>query len=148
MKIFAFLHINGGRFPHIRQFVKFGLVGVSNTLVSNIICYAFIFIDKSLIYVGQAAGFIISVLNAYYWNNRYVFKNAERSAAPRLKDHLRPLARVYLAYGATVILGFGLTWAMRDRMGVSEWFIPLILLFICTPINFFTNKLWAFKGRG
>ena len=129
------------------QFIKFGIVGVSNTLLSSGICYLFIFINEDLIYAGQIAGFLISVLNAYYWNNRYVFKQDKGAPPKRWREHAKALFRVYVAYGFGLLLGLGLTWVMRNKMGVSEWLIPVILLFICTPINFLTNKLWAFKGR-
>jgi len=127
-----------------RQFVKFGAVGLSNTLVSSGITYIFIFISPGLIYWGQSVGFLLSVLNAYYWNSRFVFKRAEKiSRGQRAKE----IARVYLSYGATFLLGLGLTWVMRNKMSVSDWLIPLVLVCICTPVNFVTNKLWAFRGK-
>ena len=131
----------------IWQFIKFGIVGLSNTIVSNLICYIFIYINKDYIYIGQTLGFIVSVLNAYLWNNRYVFKRSPGAPRAGWKGHLKAILRVYMAYGFTLLLGYGLTYIMRNKLEISEWIIPVILLIICTPINFITNKFWAFKER-
>ncbi|MCL1904098.1 MAG: GtrA family protein [Oscillospiraceae bacterium] len=59
----------------IKQFVKFGIVGLSNTLV-----YLLIF-NSLLSFTGEDiayfAGFIISVINAYFWSSRFVFAKQE-----------------------------------------------------------------------
>ena len=61
---------------HIKQFLKFGLVGLSNTLISEVI-YAVIVCLKGHYLFASTTGFVLSIFNAYYWNNRYVFKEDE-----------------------------------------------------------------------
>ena len=55
------------------QFIKFGLVGVSNTVVNYLVYIFFVFIGVHYV-IANILGFLISVLNAFYWGNRYVFK--------------------------------------------------------------------------
>ncbi len=62
---------------NIIQFIKFGLVGVSNTLVNYLvfeICRLVFGLD---IVISNTLGFLISVLNAYFWGSRFVFKEDE-----------------------------------------------------------------------
>ena len=63
------------------EFIKFGLVGVSNTIVSYCL-YALslqIFLKLNLFpstdyIIANIISFLLSVLWSFYWNNKYVFK--------------------------------------------------------------------------
>ncbi|HRX49282.1 MAG TPA: GtrA family protein [Spirochaetota bacterium] len=121
-----------------KQFIKFGIVGVLNTLIGLGIYYIFIYISVSLYIAGNTVGFIAGVLNSYYWNNKYVFNKSE-------EGHLKPLLKTFIAYGGTLILGTILLIIMVQVMHISEWVAPLINLFITVPLNFLMNKFWAFK---
>jgi len=123
-----------------RQFIKFGIVGVSNTIISLAIYYIFIFINKDFYLIGNIAGFVISVLNSYYWNNRFVFVDENR-------NHIKALIKTYLSYGATFVLGTVLLIIMVEFLTISEAIAPLILLMITVPLNFILNKYWAFKEK-
>lgn len=120
------------------QFVKFGIVGVSNTLISLFIYYIFVLISVNLYVVGSIVGFAVSVLNSYYWNNRYVFKKENR-------NHAKAIFRTYLSYGATGLLSILLLILLVEQLHVSEFAAPIINLIITVPLNFLLNKFWAFK---
>lgn len=122
----------------VTQFVKFGIVGFSNTAISLGIYYLFIFINKDLYLIGNAVGFVVSVLNSYYWNSKYVFKKTE-------EGHLKPILKTFTAYGGTFILGTALLLVMVELLSVSEKIAPIINLVITVPINFLVNKFWTFK---
>ena len=128
------------RLANLLQFAKFGLVGVSNTLVDNGVYYLIILINPKLYLLGKTMGFLLSVLNAFYWNNRFVFKPENR--AP--KETLLRLLRTYLSYGATFLLSLGLLWLEIEKLGISEFIAPIINLLL-VPVNFLINKFWAFK---
>ena len=59
----------------IFQFIKFGIVGVSNTAISLAIYYIIYWINPKWYMIGNVAGWVISVANAFFWNNKYVFKS-------------------------------------------------------------------------
>lgn len=121
----------------VKQFIKFGIVGVSNTLLSLAIYYILVFINVNYL-IANIIAFIISVLNAYYWNNKYVFKSNNNST-------FKKLIKVYLSYGITFVLGTVLLYVMVDYMHISKYIAPIINLIITIPLNFLLNKLWAFK---
>ena len=55
------------------QFVKFGIVGVSNTLISLAIYYIGLYFGIYYVF-SNVLGFFAGTLTAYYWNYLYVFR--------------------------------------------------------------------------
>ncbi|MDL2324198.1 GtrA family protein [Ruminococcaceae bacterium OttesenSCG-928-A16] len=125
----------------LKQFIKFGIVGASNTLISLAIYYLFVAINPNLYMVGNIVGFIVSVANSFFWNNRFVFKSENND----WKSIVKRLLRTYVAYGFTFILSSALLYLQVDILGVSTWLAPLIGLVVTIPLNFIINKLWAYK---
>ena len=97
------------------QFIKFGLVGVSNTAISygvEMLCYYVLFKNSKFIgilgllsSIGISAdcnnvrivittiiAFVISVSNSYFWNNRYVFGSGRKSFSQHLKTYFKTFA--------------------------------------------------------
>lgn len=67
-------------FQSIMQFVKFGIVGVSNTVISYIIYVVGLVLLQKIDFwpqydylFAQVAAFVISVLWSFYWNSKMVF---------------------------------------------------------------------------
>lgn len=129
----------GNRRAILAQFIKFGIIGASNTLISTAIYYAFIWVEPKLYFIGNVVGWIISVFNSFFWNNRFVFKNSEFS-------WWQKLLRTYLAYGGSFIVGSITLATMVGVLKVSEWIAPWINMLITIPLNFILNKFWAFKA--
>lgn len=125
------------RFDFVSQFMKFGIVGISNTLLSLVIYYVLVFLGLHYI-LANVLAFAISVLNAFYWNRKYVFKS-------KSECKVKQLAKVYLSYGLTFALGTGLLFFQVEIIGISVLFAPLVNLCITTPLNFTINRSWAFK---
>ena len=141
MKLPGFLSQNEKLREWLTQFVKFGLVGAVNTLLSLGINYLFIWIDPPLYLWGNFVGWAVSVLNAFYWNDRFVF---QKSAATRKELWLR-LGKSYLSYGASFLLSTLLMWLEVQVLGLSEWLSPILTLIVTIPLNFVVNKLWTFR---
>ncbi len=124
------------------QFIKFGIVGVSNTLVSLIIYYVFIFFGAHYI-IANTAGFILGTLNAYFWNNKFVFKQEQTEK----RSHAKTGMKVFIAYGITYLLSTVLLILWVDVLGISLGIAPILNVCVTTPLNFIMNKLWAFNER-
>ena len=127
----------------ILQFIKFGIVGVSNTLVSFAVYYIFIWIDPKLYLIGSALGWVVSVANAFYWNNKYVFKGGRSDSRSLLKR----LGKTYVSYGATFLLTTALLYLEVDRLHWPEALCPPLNLLITIPLNFLLNRFWAFQKQ-
>ena len=132
----------------LMQFVKFGLVGVMNTFIDYFSYLIALGIFTRLGWFGDKAyipsnfvGLCVSVSNAFYWNNKYVFKEKE--------GQHRSLIRAYLkTFSSYAITGLGLKtvllYVLISVAGISDVVAPIIIMFIVVPINFIMNKLWAF----
>lgn len=123
------------------QFIKFGIVGLSNTLISLAIYYIFIGINSDLYLWGNFVGWIVSVANAFYWGNKVVFKAKDNT----LKSLFIRVLKSYATYGFTFLLTQVLLILQVSSFGVSEWIAPIINLIITIPLNFIINKFWTFR---
>ena len=140
-----------GRFSVLFQFAKFGAVGVSNTAISygiEMLCYYVLFVNVSWgenarIAVTSALAFIVSVTNSYYWNNRFVFAQEEKTWKEHLKSYLKTVA----CYGLTgLILAPAIKMWLND-IGVPYWMASLGSLIVTIPLNFVLNKFWTFREK-
>lgn len=124
------------------QFVKFGIVGVSNTLISLAIYYIGLYFGIYYV-VSNVLGFFAGTLNAYYWNNKYVFRKEEGEERSTAKS----MAKVFASYGISLGLSTVLLVLWVDIVGIHEKIAPLLNLCITIPLNFVMNKFWAFRAE-
>ena len=84
------------------QFIKFGLVGVSNTIVSGVIYFLLnTVILPGVWIVASVVSWVISVLWAYFMQNIFVFKE------DRNKEHRvwwQTLIKTYMTYAFTGLI--------------------------------------------
>lgn len=118
------------------QFVKFCIVGVSNTVIGLGTYYLFLWMGWHYI-IANILSWVISVFNAFYWNNKYVFDSKS--------SWVQSLCRTYFSYGASFVLGVVLIFILVEWMKISEVIAPLIILVVTIPLNFLMNKFWAFR---
>ena len=121
----------------IVQFLKFGIVGISNTVISLATYYILIYLGMSYIF-ANTIGFFLGTMNAYYWNNKYVFKK-------RQLGNIKPFLKTIMSYGSTFLLGTIILIFLVQGLGISEVLAPVLNMIITIPINFLLNKFWAFK---
>ena len=136
-------------FEAFMQFVKFGIVGVSNTVLSYLLNIGALFTFQKLgmspnidYLVAGVFAFVISVAWSFYWNNRFVFTKSEGEE----RVWWKALIKTYISYSFTgIFLNSLLSWIWVTVFGISKIVAPLINLVISVPINFLINKFWAFK---
>lgn len=133
------------------QFVKFGIVGLSNTLISYVI-YAvslllfqrFAIFGTNAYLVSQVLAFVISVAWSFYWNNKYVFTQNEGET----RSIWRALLKTYISYSFTgLFLNTLLLVLWVQLLHISEFIAPIINLLVSVPLNFIINKFWAFRSK-
>ena len=121
--------------------MKVCLVGVSKFAICCVV-YAVALLLGFHWSVGSVLGFVISVLNAFYWNNKYVFTAGDGEH----RSWWKALIKTYISYAFSgLILANALLFLWNDVLGIPELLGPIINLIITTPINFVINKLWAFR---
>lgn len=125
------------------QFFKFGLVGVSNTVVSMAIYYLFLWINEDLYMLGSVLGAVLSILNAFIWNDLFVFKGNAKD----IKSVLIRLGKTYVSYGGTTIFSNVLLWLEVGLLHISKVYAPIVNLLITIPLNYLINKFWTFRDK-
>ena len=133
------------------QFIKFGIVGLSNTLLGYVIYVVTLRILRAAqvfpeadIFLAQLVMFLLSVLWAFYWNNRMVFRAKEGEK----RDWLPALLKTYVSYAFTSLFLSEVLLALWVKvLGISAYIAPLINLLITVPLNFVLQKYWAFREK-
>ncbi len=136
-----------GKYDSFWQFVKFGIVGVTNTVISYLIYLLFLFTFQWLGWIpdfdyiaAHFIGYVLSIFWAFYWNRRYVFEKPENDC------WYKELAKSFLSYSFTgIVLSTALLYLWVDIIGISKVVAPVINLCITVPLNFLLNRYWAFK---
>ena len=131
------------------QFVKFGIVGVSNTVIAYVLYMASLLGFRSAgLFTGadylaaQIISFVLSVLWSFYWNNKMVFRPLEG----KQRTWWKALLKTYVSYSFTgLFLNTVLLVLLVQVLHISEFIAPVFNLIINVPINFLINKFWAFK---
>ena len=100
------------------QFLKFAIVGISNTFISEI-TYVILVYFRMHYLPASFIGFTISTINAFYWNNKYVFRQPEERKEPLFKV----FGRTYVAYLGSYLLSAALLVFWIDILHVSNWMV-------------------------
>lgn len=139
------------KWPSLIQFIKFGIVGVSNTIVNYVIYLLSLHVlevwrgEQRFDYlIAQIIAFLLSVLWSFFWNYKYVFAQKEKS----LGEIVKQLMKAYISYSVTgVFLNSILLFVEIDVFEMSKVLAPVINIFISVPINFLMNKYFTFGQK-
>lgn len=142
------LKLSQEKYDALIQFIKFGIVGLSNTVVSYVIyVVSLVILQKAgrlpeIDYlVAQFIGFVLSVLWSFYWNNKFVFQDNEGR-----RNLWKVLLKTYMSYAFTgLFLNSILSFVWVEVFHWSKMIAPIINLLVSVPLNFIMNKFWAFK---
>ncbi len=130
--------------PALLQFIKFGMIGGINTLLSYLISNAGYYAFHLHEQICNLISFLITVLISYLLNSRFVFKPEEGNAQPWYKA----LAKVYASYALTELVLMGILLFVQERLlEVPHFIATFINLCITVPLNFVLNKYWAYRRK-
>ena len=134
----------------IIQFLKYGLVGGMNTIVTFIliaICKDILGINE---YVSNAIGYIGGLINSFIWNKCWVFKSHKKTHIEAFKF----FAGFLICYGLQLLV----VWILNEHSFIRECEIDLkyytlggygiatiIGNITYTVANFIYNRLITFK---
>lgn len=120
-----------------RQFVKFGIVGASGTVVNFLVAHA---LEKTTTLSGFAdfaIGFMVGGVSNYIFNRIWTF-GSRRNPFVEGSQFLTVSAVALLA-GAAV---FSVAQRFNFHHFTATWFVATLS---GTFVNFFMNKYWTFR---
>lgn len=125
----------------IKQFIKFGMVGGINTVLSYIITNLGYYVFNLHEQVANIIAFVITVFISFMLNNIFVFKENKQE-----RNWLKTLLKVYASYSITgLFLTAILLFVEEQIIGIPHYIATLMNLVLTIPVNFILNKIWAFK---
>ncbi len=134
---------------HVLQFIKYGCVGVINTLLTLSIIY----LCKSLLgvnpWLSNTIGYTAGMLNSFFWNKMWVF----HSHGTKL---FHEMAIFFSGFAVCYLLQFFVTWLITLYIGeferslfgvtISGYGVATIIgTIFYTLANFLYNRLITFK---
>lgn len=126
----------------IEEFMKFGVVGFINTVLSysiNNIGYYKCGIGAQ---ISNLIAFVITVFISYWLNSRFVFDSKARN----VKESMKMLGKAYVSYSVTgLFLTAVLLYFEENFIGIPHYIATFINTVISVPINFMLNKFWTYK---
>ncbi|MFI4978093.1 MAG: GtrA family protein [Solirubrobacterales bacterium] len=123
--------------PTIIQFVKFGIVGVSNTLLFFAI-YTVLLKGFGVWYIAASAiGYVVGAVNGFLLNRRWTFKE-------HVGDALTPV-RWTIVQGCGLALNLGLVYLFVDGVSLDKLIGQACATAIVTVLTFLANRAWTFR---
>jgi len=125
--------------PVIVQFVKFGVVGVSNTLLTFAV-YTLLLKGFGVWYLAASAvGFVVGAINGFLWNRRWTFRG-------HVGDALTPV-RWGVVQGCGLGLNLGLLYLLVHDADLDKLLAQACATVVVTVLTFIANRAWTFRVR-
>ncbi len=122
--------------PVLIQFVKFGIVGVSNTVLTLLV-YT-VLLKLGVWYLAASAiGFIVGATNGFLLNRRWTFRE-------HVGDALTPI-RWGIVQGCGLGVDEGLLYLFVHDAHVDKLLAQVFATAVVTVTTFFVNRAWTFR---
>lgn len=121
----------------IHQAIKFGIVGISNTLLTAIviwICLKLFHLNDTF---SNVIGYTIGLINSFIWNKKWTFSSDGKVSVTFLK--------FLFVFAISYILQFGVLQFLLKFAGTNNYVCHLLAMILYTVINFILNKVFTFK---
>jgi putative flippase GtrA len=126
--------------PVVGQLVRYGVVGISNTLVF-LAAYA-LCVHFGVWYIAASAiGYTLGAINGYVLNRRWTFRATQLS-------HTASASRYAIVTIAAALGNVGLLYVFVDGIGVDRIVAQVIVILIVQLLTFVVNRAWSFAHRG
>lgn len=118
------------------KFIKFSIVGVSNTLIS--IASFYIFFEFLGIYyiIASTLSYIVGLINSYFWNLRWTFQHQHSSGV---------LFKFIIVNVLALSLKLAIISILVESLQIPELFAEIIAMGFAIVINFGGNRFWTFS---
>lgn len=125
------------RVPLLTQFLKFGTVGVANTLLTFIV-YTVLVKGFGVWYIAaSAAGFVAGATNGFLINGRWTFRGHRGGSHTAL--------RWALVQGLGLLANLGLIYLLVDEASAGKLVGQAIAIAVIVGITFYANRRWTFR---
>lgn len=125
------------RIPLVAQFVKFGTVGVANTLLTFVVFTVLVKGFDVWYVLASAIGFVAGASNGFLLNRSWTFKGHNGGSLAVL--------RWTVVQGCGLAANLALIYAFVDGAGTSDLIGQALAILIVVGATFWANRTWTFK---
>lgn len=133
------------------QFIKFCVVGVSNTLVDWASFYflTLVITPKNLEPIAKGIAFLIAMINSYFWNSKWTFKKEYENQVNESDNSTKAKSEIFLKFFLVSLGGWlinvGSFWLVRFQFNQGKIVALIAASASATMFNFVINKLWTYR---
>ena len=120
------------------QFIKFGIVGISNTLLTALIIWILLRVLHCSDYFSNFAGYIVGLLNSFIWNRKWTFESKTKVSITIFK--------FIVTFAISYLFQLGNLYVLLHFTHIDSYISQLISIVVYTLINFILNKNYTFKN--
>jgi len=122
----------------IAQFLKFGIVGISNTLIALAVYTVLLKVLGVWYLAASAIGFALGAVNGFLLNRRWTFSD-------HVGDALTPV-RWGIVQSCGLALNEGLLYVFVHDVRLDKLIAQLCATAIVTVLTFVANRAWTFRA--
>ncbi|ART78150.1 sugar translocase [Sutcliffiella horikoshii] len=119
----------------MKRLLKFGTVGVFNTLITFASFTILYYLGLNYL-VSNVIGYCLGIVNSYYWNKKWVFKDSRKRAS------------IFYKFIAVNVLTLGIQtlflFLLVNKLGLQPVLANLGSIGASLFINYFLNAKWTF----
>lgn len=119
------------------QFVKFGIVGVSNTLLTFAVYTLLLKVFGVWYLAASAIGFVVGATNGFLLNRRWTFRD-------HVGDSLTPV-RWAVVQGGGLAINEALLYVFVHDASLDKLLAQAMATVVVTVSTFFVNRAWTFR---
>ena len=123
--------------PLLIQFVKFGIVGVSNTLLTFVVYTLLLKVFGVWYLAASAIGFAVGTINSFLLNRRWTFRG-------HVGDALTPV-RWTIVQGCGLGVNEALLYVFVHDARVDKLLSQAFATAVVTITTFLANRAWTFR---
>ena len=135
----------------VKQFIKFGIIGFSNTVLSYVLYLVFLKLFERFglfpqhdYIISSVCTFFICTVWSFYWNSRFTFKTGDGEK----RNIIKAFVKTVISYSFTGLLLHNIIlYVFVEWVHLPKEIVPLISLVVTVPTNFLLNKYWAFRSE-
>ena len=125
--------------PLLVQFVKFGIVGISNTLLTFAVYTLLLKVFGVWYLAASAIGFGVGTVNSFLLNRRWTFRG-------HVGDALTPV-RWTVVQCVGLGINEGLLYVFVHDASVDKLLAQALATGVVTVTTFAANRAWTFRGH-
>ena len=122
----------------IEQFIKYGLVGVSNTIITLSIIFVFMKLLNVSYIPSNAVGYLFGFINSFILNKIWTFKSK--------KSIGRESLFFVLIFVTCYLLQLILLIILKEKLQIMPEYAQIISILFYSILNFSGNKFITFKN--